>query len=159
VSAKAVSVKSARKKSVPTRPGSSKPGPSRSGTEDQVSRPSLNLCLLRGECSAEPELRVLASGTRLAVLSVRVRSADAPATSVPVAMWDPSARVEALEAGAEVVVLGRVVRRFFRTAAGGPGSRVEVQAELVVPAGDRRKLAQALRRAERVLDALVDESG
>jgi hypothetical protein len=34
-----------------------------------------------------------------------------------------------------------------------------VQAELVTPASDRRKLAQALRRAERVLDALVDERG
>lgn len=119
--------------------------------------PSLNLCLVRGECSAEPELRVLASGTRLAVLSVRVRNASAPATSVPVAVWDPPARVEALAAGAEVVVVGRVVRRFFRTAAGGPGSRVEVHADLVVPAGDRRKLAQALRRAERVLDALGED--
>jgi hypothetical protein len=32
-----------------------------------------------------------------------------------------------------------------------------VQADLVAPAGDKRKLTQALRRAERVLDALVDE--
>jgi hypothetical protein len=126
---------------------------------DHDGRPSLNLCLVRGECSADPELRILASGTRLAVLSVRVRTTGAPATSVPVAVWDPPAAVEALQAGTEVVVLGRVVRRFFRTAAGGPGSRVEVQAELVAPAGDRRKLTQALRRAERVLDALVDESG
>jgi single-stranded DNA-binding protein len=118
---------------------------------------SLNLCVVRGECSAEPELRVLASGTRLAALSVRVRSAGAPATSVPVAVWDPPAHIETLEAGTEVVVVGRVVRRFFRTSAGGPGSRVEVRADVVVPAGDRRKLAQALRRAERALDALVED--
>jgi len=93
------------------------------------------------------------------VLSVRVRGAGAPTTSVPVAVWDPPTSVETLEAGTEVVVIGRVVRRFFRTTAGGSGSRVEVQAELVAPARDRRKLAQALRRAERVLDALVDERG
>jgi hypothetical protein len=117
--------------------------------------PDLNLCLVRGECSAPPELRTLASGSRLAVLAVRVRTAGAAATSVPVAVWEPTARVEELEAGTEVVVLGRVVRRFFRTAGGGPGSRVEVHAELVAPAGDRRKLTQALRRAERVLDQLA----
>ena len=151
MSAKTVSVKSA------SSPSRSARGRSTSAGADQ--RRPLNLCLVRGECSAAPELRVLPSGTRLAVLSVRVRSAGAPATSVPVAMWDPPARVEDLEAGAEVVVLGRVVRRFFRSAAGGPGSRVEVQAELVVPAGDGRKLTQALRRAERVLDELVGEGG
>jgi single-stranded DNA-binding protein len=136
---------------VSNKPVSSKP------TSPPTPLSSLNLCLIRGETSAEPELRVLASGTRLAVLSVRVRTTGAPATSVPVAVWDPPARVEALEPGTEVVVVGRVVRRFFRTATGGPGSRVEVQADLVTPAGDRRKLTQALRRAERVLDALVDD--
>ena len=117
--------------------------------------PNLNLCLVRGECSAVPELRTLASGSRLAVLSVRVRTPGAAATSVPVAVWDPPARVEDLAAGTEVVVLGRVVRRFFRAASGGPGSRVEVQAELVARASDRRALDRALRQAERVLDELV----
>ncbi len=120
---------------------------------------SLNLCLVRGECSAPPELRTLASGTRLATLAVRVRRAGVPATSVPVAVWDPAPHVEDLEAGAEVVVLGRVVRRFFRTGAGGPGSRVEVQADLVARAGDGRKVTQALRLAERVLDELAGGRG
>jgi hypothetical protein len=144
VSAKPVSVKSARRKPAPRKPRS-QPGP------------SLNLCLVRGECPTAPEVRVLASGTRLAVLSVRVRSDGAPATSVPVAVWDPPASLETLEAGTEVVVLGRVVRRFFRSAAGGPGSRVEVQAELVAPASNRRKLAQVVRLAEHRLDALADD--
>ena len=85
---------------------------------------------------------------------MRVRSAGAAATSVPVAVWDPPAHVEDLEAGSDVVVLGRVVRRFFRTGAGAPGSRVEVRAELVAPAGDKRKVTQALRRAARMLDDL-----
>ena len=141
-------------KNAPAKTVPAKTVPAKSGSNE--SGPALNLCLVRGECSAEPELRVLASGTRLAVLAVRVRSTTGKTTSVPVAVWDPPARVEALEPGDEVVVVGRVVRRFFRTAAGGPGSRVEVQADLVAPVGDRRKLAQALRRAERVLDALVD---
>jgi hypothetical protein len=90
-------------------------------------------------------------------MSVRVRTGKGPATSVPVAVWDPAPRVEdalrRLDEGDEVVVVGRVVRRFF-TAGAGTGSRVEIEAELVAPA-DRRRLAQALRRAERALEALV----
>jgi single-strand DNA-binding protein len=118
---------------------------------------SLNLCVVRGECSAPAEVRLLASGARLASLSVRVRAPGGPATSVPVVVWDPPPRTEDalrnLCEGDEVVAVGRVVRRFFRSGA-GTASRVEVRAELVAPA-DRRRLAQALRRAERALDDLA----
>jgi hypothetical protein len=102
-------------------------------------------------------VRVLPSGSRLASLSVRVRTGDEPATSVPVAVWDPPPRAEdvlrGLAEGDEVVVVGRVVRRFYRAGA-GTGSRVEIRAELVAPA-DRRRLTQARRRAERALEELV----
>ena len=147
---------SAKSAPVRTRGAKAGTGPARTPTE---LRPSVNLCLVRGVCAAPPEVRTLASGTRLATLAVRVRAEGAPATSVPVAVWDPPTRVETLGAGAEVVVLGRVVRRFFRTATGGPGSRVEVEAALVAPAPDRRRLGQVLRRAEQALDLLAEVEG
>ena len=138
-----------------TAAATTRPDAADAGDADDAGAPNLNLCLVRGVCSAPAELRTLASGARLAVLSVRVRTPGAAATSVPVAVWEPTARVEDLDAGTEVVVVGRVVRRFFRAAAGGPGSRVEVQADLVARAGDRRALNRALRQAERVLDDLA----
>lgn len=112
-----------------------------------------NLSLLWGELSSVPEVRLLDSGTRLATLQVRVRDASSPATSVPVAMWDPPSLVESLAEGDEVVVLGQVRRRFFRTAGGQTGSRVEVVAEVVAEASDRRRVRAILRRVHRAVEA------
>src|SRR5262245_42646874 len=98
-------------------------------TESVDESPSLNVALLRGRCSSPPEVRVLGSGQTIAQLQVTTRSTE-QAVSVPVAVWDPPAWIEALDSGDEVVVVGRVRRRFFRTAA-GTASRVEVDAEYV----------------------------
>ena len=71
--------------------------------------------------------------------------------SVPVAVLDPPAWVEELDAGDEIVVVGPVRRRFFR-AAGATASRVEIEADVVAPARDRRRLrhrAPPGRRAAR----------
>jgi len=51
------------------------------------------------------------------------------------------------------VVLGTVRRRFFR-AAGGTASRVEVEAGIVAPARDRRRLRTLRRRIEQLFAAL-----
>ncbi|HXY91311.1 MAG TPA: single-stranded DNA-binding protein [Acidimicrobiia bacterium] len=115
--------------------------------------PALNLSLVCGPCSAAPELRVLESGTRLASLAVRCPAGEERATSVPVTVWDPPAWVEALEPGDEVVVVGRLRRRFYQRP-GGVGSRVDVEAELIGRARDRRRREAALKRAEAALDAL-----
>lgn len=118
--------------------------------------PSANLCVVRGECSACPEVRELASGARLAAVSVRVNAAGGRATSVPVVWWEPPAWFEEVDAGDELVVVGRVRRRFFGLAGGGRGARVEVEADVVARGGDGRRVSSALRRAERTLEALMD---
>ncbi len=115
----------------------------------------LNLSVLVGPCSGPPEIRELASGTRLATLAVRVPATDDRATSVPVSVWDPPAWIEELAAGDEVVVMGRVHRRFFRVAAGGTGSRVEVESKAIARATDGRRRAALRRRAESALTALA----
>jgi single-stranded DNA-binding protein len=127
------------------------------GGRAPASPPSVNLAVLRGPCSGPPELRVLESGTRVATLAVRVpggSGADAAATSIPVTVWDPPAWVEDLDAGDEVVVAGRMRRRFYQRA-GGVGARVDVEAELVGRARDRRRVDAASRRAQDVLDLLA----
>ncbi len=116
----------------------------------------VNLAVLCGPCSGPAEVRVLESGTRLATLSVRCPAggaADERATSVPVTVWDPPAWVETLAAGDEIVVVGRMRRRFYQRP-GGVGSRVDVEAEMVGRARDRRRIDAALRKADDVLEAL-----
>lgn len=116
---------------------------------------SVNLAVVRGACSSAPEVRVLKSGRRLAVLQVTARPEGSPAVSVPVAAWDPPAWIESLDTGDEVVVVGRVRRRFFRAEAGA-SSRVEIESEYLARAGDRRRREAAFRRACAALDALLD---
>lgn len=138
-------------------PSSSRPSSSRSsGSSDPISAPPVNLAVLRGPCSGSAEVRVLASGARLATLAVRGpvgTAAEERTTSVPVTVWDPPAWIETLAAGDEVVVVGRVRRRFYQRP-GGVGSRVDVEAELIGRARDRRRLDAALRKAGEALEAL-----
>jgi single-stranded DNA-binding protein len=118
--------------------------------------PGANLAVLCGPCSGPAEVRVLESGTRVATLAVRcpaAGTADERATSVPVTVWDPPAWVETLDAGDPIVVVGRIRRRFYQRP-GGVGSRVDVEAELVGRAGDRRRIDAALRKADQALERL-----
>ena len=117
---------------------------------------AVNLSVLRGAISGPPEIRALESGSRIATLAVRTSAGDGRNTSVPVTVWDPPAWVETLAADDDVLVVGRVRRRFFRTAAGGSGARTDVEAESLAPARDRRRLAALLRRVDREL-ARLDE--
>lgn len=112
----------------------------------------LNVTILRGPLSSPPELRCLPSGSEVATLSVRV-PVDGRSTSVPVTVWDPPGWVADLHAGSEVLVLGTVRRRFYRTA-GGTGSRVDVEAS-VITRDERRKLPAFVRRVEAGLADLV----
>ena len=113
-----------------------------------------NVAVLRGTCSSPVEVRTLPSGTVLAQIQLTTR-VDGAALSVPVAVVDPAAWVEDVDTGDQLVVLGTVRRRFFR-AAGGTASRVEVEAEMVAPARDRRRLRSLRRRIEQRFDALEE---
>jgi single-strand DNA-binding protein len=115
---------------------------------------AVNVSVLRGAISGPPEVRTLKSGSRVATLAVRTSTGDGRNTSVPVTVWDPPAWVETLEADDDVVVVGHVRRRFFKTASGARGARTDVEAESVSPARDRRRLAALLRRVDRELDRL-----
>jgi single-strand DNA-binding protein len=110
----------------------------------------MNVAVLSGTLSRAPEVRVLPSGDRLVGYEVTVRSADGGvAETVPVAWLDAPISAARFVAGAEVVVVGRVRRRFFK-AGGGTGSRTEVVAASVLKAGTPR----ADRSITRAADAL-----
>ena len=56
--------------------------------------------------------------------------------------------------GDEVVVLGAVRRRFYKTGA-GTGARVDVEAVAVARAGRKREISAILRKAQAALDELA----
>ncbi len=139
-----------------SRPGGTPvPGPGR----DEADTPALNLVILRGVLSGPPRVRTLVSGTALHSYEVTTRagagtapagtSQQPPAVTVPVVWLDPS-RPPKLGAGDEVVVVGRVRRRFFRSG-GATRSRTEVEAAVVA-----RATASRARRA--LLAAVTDLS-
>ena len=98
--------------------------------------PSLNLALLVGHLSREPEEVALASGDLLVRYEVTVPRPDERADTVPVVAVGPPAHARGLDTGTEVLVVGRTRRRFW-SAGGATRSQVEVQATDVVPT--RRK--------------------
>src|SRR5947207_9556853 len=98
----------------------------------------MNVVILRGVLSRPPEERVLPSGDTLVAYEVRIAQDEGPADSVPVVLGAKPGQ-DQLDEGEEVVVTGRVRRRFFR-AAGATQSRTEVVADAVVRAGDTRRV-------------------
>jgi len=109
----------------------------------------MNFVMLEGVLSRPCSVRDLPSGSQLCSLEVTTRDDAGAAVSVPVSWFDPP-RPPEWEAGTEVVVIGSVRRRFFRTAA-GTQSRTEVVAEVVAAGSDRRSARRVRERAGRVL--------
>lgn len=106
-----------------------------------------NIAVLRGTVSSEPRERPLPSGSTATSIEVTTRG-DGRTATVPVVVLDQ--RVE-VSTGDEVVVVGRVQRRFFR-AGGSTQSRTEVVATHVVPARRSRTAARAVAAAVALLD-------
>jgi single-strand DNA-binding protein len=109
----------------------------------------MNVVVLWGTLSSEPVERRLPSGSVAWSCEVTTRDGAGRANSVPVSWLDPPAP-PAWCAGDEVVVCGVVRRRFFR-AGGATQSRTEVVAEVMISAGDRRRVARAIERANEAL--------
>lgn len=107
----------------------------------------MNIVVLRGSLSRPPVTRELPSGDLLVTYEVTVRSAEGErAETVPVTLFDAKAGAADLAVEEEVVVCGRVRRRFFR-AGGATQSRVEVVASVVVPARQAKRAQRAVRDA------------
>lgn len=106
----------------------------------------MNVCVIRGCLSRAPDERVLPSGDRMVSLEVSVRRNNRFAESVPVSWPDAPQNVSLLEPGTEVLVFGRVRRRFFR-AGGFTQSRTEVVVEACVPTRHPKKAQNVIARA------------
>ena len=113
----------------------------------------MNLVVIEGFLARPAQHVELPSGTRLVTLEVTVRRPDGPAEPVPVTWTDPPAWASILDTGAEVVVLGRVRRRFFR-ASGATQSRTEVVAHRVVRSTARAKVSALVTEAVDSLEQL-----
>lgn len=105
----------------------------------------LNLVVLHGHLSSEPRSRTLPSGDTAWTYEVTTRTADGPAQSVPVVLGRARPPKQ-VSAGDEVIVIGRVRRRFFR-AGGHTASRTEVVADRFSRAKRCASAAQALSDA------------
>lgn len=103
-----------------------------------------NVVVLRGTLTGPASTRQLGSGEH--VVQFDLKTVDDTGTSqVPVAWFDPD-RAIPVDEGGEIVVLGRVRRRFYRTG-GATQSRTEVVAERVVDGARRREVRKVIDRA------------
>ncbi len=116
---------------------------------------SINHCVVRGELSSAPELRVLASGTELVALQVTTRPDGGAALSVPISVVDPPDWVLSLDVGDEVLAVGTVRRRFFR-AGGATASRVEIAATSIARGSDKRGVKKIQRLCFAVSESITD---
>ncbi|HZU72636.1 MAG TPA: single-stranded DNA-binding protein [Acidimicrobiales bacterium] len=118
----------------------------------------MNVVVLAGRLSSPPQEKLLESGTRLMSLQVTVPGDAKGAESVPVVWFDAPARAVEMDEGEEVVVVGRVRRRFFR-AGGATQSRTEVLADSVVAARRVAAVRSSLAGAVERLAAALDQAG
>jgi single-strand DNA-binding protein len=116
-----------------------------------VPTPGTNLSVLVGTLSRPAERRELPSGDEVLTLEVTVRPDGLPAESVPVAWLGAPVAAQRWAAGEEVLIVGRVRRRFFR-AGGVTQSRTEVVASRAVPT---RRAASAGKALQAAMDALA----
>ena len=82
---------------------------------------TVNVVVLAGRLSADPEFAELPSGDRIARLRVQVPEDGKRVLPLPVAAWDrgPRRDCERLTKGDAVMVRGHLVRRFFKGNGGG----------------------------------------
>jgi len=118
----------------------------------------LNVVVVGGVVSRPAQLVELPSGGRLVHLEVTVRPLEGPAETVPVSWFDPPAWAGDLQVGMEVVVAGRVRRRFFR-AGGVTQSRTEVVAARGTCSTSQRQVVSILRDAVGALQGAAESQG
>jgi hypothetical protein len=110
----------------------------------------MNVAAIRGRVLRPPTDRELGSGLRLVSIDVGVAYEEGPEESVEVVWADPPAAGLLPRQGTEIVAIGRVRRRFFRTQAGATVSRTELVADTVLT-------ARQASRIKRRLEILVED--
>jgi single-strand DNA-binding protein len=107
----------------------------------------VNLVVVQGVVRDDPVGRSLSSGQQVISFELAVRTSEETLESVPIVVFDAACAVAPDD---EVVVIGRVRKRFFRVG-GSTQSRTEVVADRVVPSRRRAQVAKALDQAIAVL--------
>ena len=115
-----------------------------------MSTSGLNVVVVRGSLTRAPEERVLPGGDRQVGLEVSVRPEGGKAEAVPVVWADAPDSALGWEPDTEIVVVGRVRKRYFRSG-GSTQSRTEVVAETVTPSRQAKRAAAAIVRAVEAL--------
>ena len=114
-----------------------------SAADSELVPAGTNLVVLRGVIRRDPEYRVLPSGDELLSFDLTIRDGELPTETAPVVWHQPTAAAAKLAEGDDVVVVGRVRRRFFR-AGGSTASRTEVHADKVLSARSAVRIRSAL---------------
>jgi single-strand DNA-binding protein len=127
--------------------------PPRHKEPKQMSNVGINLTIVRGTLSRPPSERQLPSGDSIVAFEVTVRPEVGPADSVPVSWTGAPGSCLGWSRGDEVVVLGRVRRRFFK-AGGVTQSRTEVAASSVAHVRQKAKVRQAVEIARAEVEAV-----
>src|SRR5258708_5667083 len=109
----------------------------------------MNIAAVRGQVLRPPNDRIVPStGARMVSIDVGVTYDDGAAETVEVTWVDPPASKPLPRQGNEVVAIGRMRRRFFRTGAGATVGRMELVADTVL---SPRQKSQITRRLELLL--------
>jgi single-strand DNA-binding protein len=114
----------------------------------------LNVAVAVGRLARPAELRVLPSGDRVVSIELTVPREKSRAESVPVSWFEAPASATELGVDQQVLVVGRVRRRFFKSAT-GTQSRTEIVAITVVPTRQAKRTRAALERAVDQLEAVI----
>ncbi len=104
-----------------------------------------NVAVVRGRVARPPVVRPGEQGEVVVAWELTVAGVKGGARSeaVPVVWASPAMRAGSVEEGDDLVVVGRVRRRFFRSG-GVVQSRTEVVAHDVIPSRQRAKVSRAL---------------
>lgn len=104
----------------------------------------MNIVLVGGTLLDRPKRRQLADGRSILVGTVITAHPDGSRESVPFTWFEAPDRADRLEADDQILAVGRIDRRFFRS-----GGRTESLTDLVVtdlhPARHRRRVEKAMR--------------
>jgi single-strand DNA-binding protein len=117
-----------------------------------------NVVVLAGRLARPAEMRQLPSGDRLVAYEITVPREGARADTVPVVWFEAPPSAADHDVDEQVVVVGRVRRRFFR-AGGVTQSRTEVVADAVVAARQAKRARAAVEKAQGRLAELVPAAG